>query len=249
MNQIEINGIEFHYLGPSLSEGPAPTIFYFALSAQATLLVDPYNQPITSLDFHRVRVMTCTIPEHEEPKSPYDAIASWVQHLQNHQDILTSFFKKVAEAIHVMIEKNMIKIHQFGLMGLSRGAFIATHLSYYFDFPIPVVGFSPLIKLSQTKEAQEAKMLTSSLDLTNFKDKLIDKRIFYFIGNKDSRVGSKICADFIFDLALLANEKNIRSLPFELKVFPSIGYMGHGTPKAIFIEGSKLLLAKIDGSE
>jgi hypothetical protein len=249
MKHIEINGVDFHYLGPSLSVGATPTIFYFALSSKDTLLVDPYNQPISSFDLNKIRVITCTLLEHEEPKSPYEAIGAWVDQLHKGNDLLTPFFERVSKAIHLMLEKNMIAKDQLGFMGLSRGAFIATHLSRYFDFSLPIVGFSPLIALSQTKEALALGLNYCHLDLSHFLKSLIDKKIYYFIGNKDTRVGSKICADFIFDLANLAYEHSIRSLPFELKVFPSIGYMGHGTPKSIFIEGANLLKTIIDGSK
>jgi hypothetical protein len=245
MRKVTIDQIELSYLGPPLSAGPLPTIFYFALSADDTLLQDPYNQPISGLDLEKVRVFSCDLPEHEPPKSPYDAIKHWIEKLDSGSNFFETFLLRLKSSIDHLLANHSILINQLGFMGLSRGAFIACHIASYFEAPLPIVGFSPLTKLSQVKEAKELSYHLNHLDLFQLIDRLYNKQIQFYIGNKDSRVDSNLCAKLILDLAEKAFERGIKTPPIELKIFPSIGYMGHGTPKTIFIEGSRCLFSKI----
>lgn len=242
MKQITVGDLELSYLGPKLADGPLPTIFYFALSAKDTLLIDPYNQPISSIDLTKYRIFSCDLPEHEPPKSPYKAIGEWIAEMQKGEKILEFFFDKIFQAIQELIKKGLIPYNQIGFMGLSRGAFIATHIASRFAEPVSIVGFSPLIQLSQVKEAKEASYYSNHLDLTLLEEKLLQHTIRFYIGNHDTRVGSKVCANFIFDLADKAFISGIKNPKIELQVFPSIGYMGHGTPKAIFEHGCHYLI-------
>ena len=241
MKQVTVGEIELSYLGAPLSEGPKPSIFYFALSAKDSLTVDPYNQPISFIDLNKFRVFSCDLPEHEESKSPYDAIAKWIERLSFGDDLLTHFFNQLNQSIALLNQNGQIDLNQLGFMGLSRGAFVATHMASRFNESIPVVGFSPLTLLSQVKESKELGFKDFHLDLPHLFPKLFNKKIRYYIGNRDSRVHTKACANFIIDLADLAFEQGFKSAPIDLKIFPSIGYMGHGTPKSIFSEGATFM--------
>jgi len=241
MKQVVIEGVELSYVGPDLSLGSFPTIFYFALSAKDTLSLDPYNQPIQFIDTHSVRVFSVDLPEHTPPKSPYDAIQEWVKKSLYQETILEDFFLNMKNCIDFLINDKKIQIENLGFMGLSRGAFVASHIASLFSFSLPIVGFSPLIELSKTKEAIDLQYQDSSLDLFSKMPSLINKQIRFYIGNRDTRVHSLTCAKFILQLANLAMESGLRSPPIELTIFPSIGYMGHETPKSIFEDGAKFL--------
>ena len=246
MKSISVSGLNLNYIGPLLSEGPKPTIFYFALSAQDSLLQDPYNQPVKCIDLEKYRVFSLDLPDHEPPKSPYDAIGSWVSSSQKDSMYLQHFFSNLKKAIETLIHQNLIDLSKLGFMGLSRGAFVASHMAALFESSIPIVGFSPLIKLSKVKEALEFDFSDVSLDLYSLTHRLMNKKIKFFIGNRDTRVHSNICAEFILTLSDYAVKHGIKSPPIELEIFPSIGYMGHGTPKNIFEAGSLYLMDKLN---
>lgn len=245
MKQITVGDLELSYLGPKLSEGLLPAIFYFALSAHDTLLLDPYNQPISAIDLTKCRVFSCDLPHHEPPKSPYHAIGEWISEMQQGKKPLELFFDNVFFSINDLIEKKLVDPKQLGFMGLSRGAFVALHIASKFSENVSIVGFSPLLHLTEVKEAKESSFNLDHLDATFIKEKLFQHTIRLYIGNHDTRVGSKNCANFILDLADKAFLAGIKTPKIELKIFPSIGYMGHGTPKEIFEEGATYLVKSI----
>lgn len=242
MKEISINELNIKFLGPSIDEGPLPAIFYFALSAQDSLTVDPYNQPIKNIDLKKVRVFSIDLPEHEHAKSPYEAIGAWIDSLMKQESFLESFFLQIAECIRELKQLNYFTMDQLALMGLSRGAFVAIHVTSKINQPITVLGFSPLMSLPFTKEAKEKNYLKTEYDLKNLIPQLLNKNIRLYIGNRDTRVGSSESSNFILELADSAFNHGVKNPPFELFIFPSIGYMGHGTPKQIFEEGSNFLL-------
>ena len=66
------------FVGPDLSLGPLPTIFYFALSAKESLHQDPFNQPVAVWQTYPVRIFSITLPEHEGHLDPKPArLAFW----------------------------------------------------------------------------------------------------------------------------------------------------------------------------
>ncbi len=243
IKQVKVGEIEFSYFGPNLTEGLLPSIFYFALSAKDSLTIDPYNQPISFIDNQKFRIFSCDLPEHEADKSPYDAIGKWIEKLSKGDDLLTCFFDKLFDAFHLLKDKGQIDFNKIAFMGLSRGAFVATHIASRFTESIPIVGFSPLTLLSEVKESKEYGWGSNHLDLPSLYSKLFNKQIRFYIGNRDTRVSSKNCAHFILELADRAYDAGFKSAPIELKIFPSIGYMGHGTPKTIFQDGASFITA------
>ncbi|MEK7340133.1 MAG: hypothetical protein AABZ92_05425, partial [Verrucomicrobiota bacterium] len=50
--------IQLEYLGPSVDLGPLPAVFYFALSARDSLLLDPFNQPAVYLSQFPLRIFS-----------------------------------------------------------------------------------------------------------------------------------------------------------------------------------------------
>jgi esterase FrsA len=77
-------------------------------------------------------------------------------------------------------------------------------------------------------------------------DKLIGKNLRFHIGNRDELVGTAACFSFIEQLAEASYQNRIRSPQAELIVYPAIGYLGHGTPKAIFEQGAEWLSQKLE---
>ena len=100
-----------------------------------------------------------------------------------------------------------------------------------------ILGFAPLTRLTHNKEfvGEEAE----SLALVHLHSKLFDRKIRFFIGNHDTRVGTHNAFEFIEALAQEAHRSRIRSSPIELIVGPSIGYQGHGTSPEIFKAGAE----------
>ncbi len=226
MKSVELKGgLTFCYVGPDLHEGPLPTLLYFALSARDSLETDPYNQPVQYLAGRRMRIFTVTLPEHEEGKRPEDAIPKWTDRLAAGDNFLPPFFKQVAEGIDHLFE--MGAIESLVAAGLSRGGLLACHVAALEPRIKAILAFAPMTQLNE------------SLDINHLAEALIDRKIRFYIGNNDTRVGTENAFAMIHALAKAGKEARIRDLPYELIISPSIGHQGHGTSPEIFKAGAE----------
>ena len=71
------------------------------------------------------------------------------------------------------------------------------------------------------------------------------RKLRFYIGNCDQRVGTRNCFDFVDKLSSAMFEARNRSPSVELIISPSIGFQGHGTPKHIFHRGAQWLAEQL----
>jgi hypothetical protein len=215
---------------------PLPTVFYFTLSKEASLSIDPFNQFTNYLSLYGIRVISFDLPFHTDLNSFHKAIDQWSEHLLNGHDILTPFFEKVSQSIDELIEKKLIDKEYLAVAGLSRGAFVACHIAAINPHISTILGFAPLTCLGYIKEFHNTSF--NSLDLTSIIPKLIGKQLRFYIGNQDLRVGTEKCFEFVFDLAKANREAKIRPNEVELFIELSQGHQGHGTLPPTFEKGA-----------
>lgn len=228
---------ELQYIGPDLTKGPLPAVFYFALSAKDSLHLDPFNQPAVFLSKYRLRVFSLTLPGHHLPAT--EALSDWAQEIRNGNDIISEFSNRALEVMEELITKNVIEKGKLATAGLSRGGFLACHIAAKTALVSTILGFAPLTRLDYVKEFEG--MDVSAFNLSHLVDSLSDRTIRFYIGNRDRRVGTEHCFHLISALAENAYHKKIRSPPIELIISPSIGHQGHGTPPTVFQEGADWL--------
>ncbi len=211
-----------------LHDRSIPTVFYFAVGAEDTLYKDPFNQPVKFLVEQGIRVVTFSLPLHEEPQR---GIEKWAEAYKNGHDILTPFFDEVSETI-LALDLDWKKT---AIMGLSRGAFIGAHILTRLD-PIPyLLGFAPLTMLEMAEEFQKIGVVPNlPLDL----EALSHHSIRFYIGNDDTRVSTDRCYSFIRELVEKAKERQKREIPIELIIGSSVGFKGHGTLPHVFKAGT-----------
>jgi esterase FrsA len=248
LNTLQLNSsTQIDYLGPSLAAGPLPAIFYFALSSQESLCQDPFNQPAAYLARLPLRIFSISLPGHGPQLPAIQAMTLWAQEIASGNNCVKMFIDKVSDAIEELTNQGFLLADRLGVMGLSRGAFIATHLAARVPLFRHIVGFAPLTRLSAIKEFQQIPdlRLTNQLDLENLIPQVHDRQIRFYIGNVDTRVGTRNCFDFIEKAAQAALEHKIRSPQIELIITPSIGQHGHGTSKSAFHAGAQWLAEQL----
>lgn len=231
--------LEISNCGPPLTAGPLPGFFYFALSGKESLHLDPYNQPVTALAGHPIRCYSATLPFHGEELSNEQAMEMWGQELAQGAPTLLAFLDQVCEAIDLLIEKGWLLPDKIAVGGLSRGGWIATQLAARYPGIKAVVGFAPLTRLSQLVPGK------SSFDLHELSDKLTAIPLRFYMGNRDLRVSTDACYQFIRKLADAGYAAGHRSPHAELILTPSIGHKGHGTPKESFYGGARWILKQL----
>lgn len=232
----------FH-LGPPLEKGPLPSVFYFALAGDESLALDPFNQPAILLAEEKIRVFSFTLPFHGPHFDKRHAMMSWAQQIGADCDIIDNFVKECLECINFLIEQDYVDASHMASAGLSRGGFIATHLAAQ-DLRIKtVLGYAPLTNLTALEEFKECENhpLVKKLSLIQLVDKLMHKKIRFYIGNRDTRVSTDECFAFIRAAAEYSYRQSHRPPPIELIVSASIGHKGHGTSPHIFKEGIEWL--------
>ncbi len=241
--------LPIYHCGPPLEEGALPSLFYFSLSGEESLTLDPYNQPVTLLTGHnnhrRLRVFSLNLPGHGHGLVNAKALAYWAENIAAGHDIISAFIDSCRLALDFLVNKGYIDPDHIAVAGLSRGAFIATHFAAADHRIKTVLGFAPLTRLDGSKDFADiaAHPLVQELSLRQLADKLAAKTLRFYIGNRDTCVGTENCFTFIKQLAETAYAHHHRSPPVELIIYPSIGHQGHGTPPHIFQAGSDWLLS------
>lgn len=241
------NDFSLCYTGPSANVGPLPALFYFALSAEDSLCLDPFNQPVQFLKGKALRVFSLTLPGHEHSLPATQAIKRWAEDLSQGKNCIASFLDLAQEALQVGIEQNLIDPTKIAVAGLSRGGFIAAHLAAREPRIRHLLGFAPLTQLKRAQEfsSLQTHPLVDSLELLHLTKDLCDRKIRLYIGNQDTRVDTRACFEWVMELVEKAKENKIRSAQIELILTPSIGHQGHGTSPETFQRGSTWIANQI----
>lgn len=237
------DGLVLSYRGPGLSSGPLPSLIYFALSGATTLHVDPFDTPAKCLKDDPIHIFSCDLPFHSDHTEPKDAIAHWTTEITHNRDFITPFVNQWIETLDFLIGENIVDPLRIGAAGLSRGAFAAAHLAARDPRIKAVLGFAPLTSYLSLLDVKSS--LAEQLSLRYHVKQLIGKDLRFYIGNRDVRVNTDSCFDFIKTLTEESYESGVRSPPVELIIYPSIGHRGHGTPQEIFIDGARWIRLKI----
>ena len=232
--------LTLYYTGPDLSAGPLPALFYFALSGEESLTLDPFNQPVTALSGTELRVFSVTLPGHEEGKEKTKAIGYWAEQIRQGNTIIDDLVQQVIQLIDQLIERQIVDPDHLAVAGLSRGGLVATHLAAQDKRIRHLLGFAPMTKASYHKEfaSFHQEPLVQALDLIHLVDKLHHVNLRFYIGNRDLRVGTTNCYSFIEALTNSCFEAKIRSPQVELIIGPSVGHQGHGTAPDVFENGA-----------
>ena len=171
-------GATIYYMGLPLEMGPLPTFIYFSLSGPESLSLHPYNQPATFLEDDALRVMSISLPFHDD----YDrrqVMRIWANEIRDGNDFITPFVELAAQAIDELIECEVIDPEYLTVGGLSRGSFIASHLAAREPRIKALVGFAPLTKLNVStsfKELHETPII-QKLNLDFVKEALVKRAI------------------------------------------------------------------------
>lgn len=235
--------LPIYHRGPNLQIGKLPSVIYFALSGEESLALDPYNQPVNFFSSHNIRVFSFTLPAHGPGFDNRRAMQIWSQEISQGRNIIEEFIDNCIHNISFLIQEGYVDPHHIGVSGLSRGAFAAAHLASRDPRINALLGFAPLTQLGVLDEFKEISHLplVKHLSIMNLCLPLRDKKIRFYIGNHDTRVGTEQCFAFIKEAADLAYKHGHRSPPLELRISPSIGHKGHGTSPENFLEGAEWL--------
>lgn len=240
--------LPLHFIGAGREAGPLPGILYFSLSASESLSLHPYNQPALFLHTQPLRIFSLTLPGHGEGFDKHQAMAYWAEEMEENPSLLEDFFEQAKKALQQLVAEGLLLPGKIGLMGLSRGAFIATHLAARMEEKVKgVVGFAPLTDLTFHTDFQPIlhREHIQEFALSTIARKVMGIPIRFYISNRDTLVNSDLAFQFIRKVADESYDAGIRTPPAECIVYPRIGREGHGTPTKIFHEGAQWLMHQL----
>lgn len=242
------SGNLLYYTGPSLEivpVQPLPAFFYFAASGWESLCQDPINQPISSTEHLPWRAFSLDIPFHEKGGDKTTELQQLADALLDGEDLIFSFIDTIEEAITFLLGIGAIAFEKVAIAGLSRGGFIALHAAARLPIFDPIVCYAPLTNLSRLlKGVPLPPPLDEKLNLMNICEKLVGKQVRFYIGNRDTRVGTAHAFDFIAAL-VEKSYPQYRSPPVEMLITPSIGAQGHGSTQETFCNGALFAAKKL----
>lgn len=233
------NNLSLSWIGPPLEEGMLPAFFYFSLGGKQSLTLDPFHQIVCFLASPSLRIFSFDLPFHEEQRDPVLAPKKWAEVLEKGEDPFSSFFEAAEKIFSFLLQKQSIAKKTTAIGGLSRGAFFALHLSAKHDLPY-ILGLAPMTQLPYLKEfhSLSSEPILQRYDLFFLSPILAFKKIRFFMGNRDKRVGTEACFHLFQQYVETAFEQKIRSPQMELFLYPSVGHLGHGTSLSIFQQGA-----------
>lgn len=240
------NGSLIYFNGPDLNTKNIPAVIYFALSGYTSLFLDPFNQPVKRWNQHGIRVFSWDLPFHGQHDDPKLAMEKWAHFFIKGDPFIFQFLDRCQENLEWLIENEWVDPQQVAVAGLSRGGFIATHLAAREAKIKLILGFAPLTHPKPIEELKNKELpRIHELTLSSLVDQLTTREVRFYIGNRDIRVGTDVCYQFIRTLTEKAFDSGVRSPLIELVVYPSIGYKGHGTPPEIFLQGADWINEKM----
>ncbi len=165
----------------------------------------------------------------------------WIKNLKE----LKIFIEHSHHLLDQLFEREIISTEKFAIGGLSRGAFVATHLLSHPKVKY-ALGLAPLVDLNCLSETQSfSKEELDALSLELFFESLYNKNLFYLIGNRDERISTDHVFKWVRKLTDYAYDKRIRSPNVEMRIFPSTGHLGHGSLPYVFEEGTSWIEKQI----
>ncbi|MCH9617489.1 MAG: hypothetical protein SP1CHLAM9_08030 [Chlamydiia bacterium] len=216
MKKIETKKLTFYYKEPK-DRAIIHTVFFFSLSAEDSLTFPPFCRPVDTLIENGIRVISVTLPGHEKGARPYGIQEIWLREKQT----LKTFLQDLKEGIKELTQHFA---PPYGAMGISRGAFIALLMAAELKEITTITCFAPLLYLKGEKD----------LSALEKKSALCTKKIHFFVGDKDTLIGTDTVITLHQDLQKMSQKNDVH----QIKISPAIGRHGHGTSDEIFKEGA-----------
>jgi esterase FrsA len=211
---------------------PAPTLFFFAGAARSTLLSHDFAKCGHHLMKDGVLLVGIDIPAHGDDvrKGEPGGIAGWRHRLEKGEGPIKPFTKKVSGVLDHLVKEGYTDPKRVGVVGTSRGGFIASHVAaadLRFQTIVELAPVTDLLAVTEFK-GLEKHAATAGLHVTHLADKLAGRSFWFCIGNNDVRVSTDETIAFTRKLVRAAAAKKAK-LDVFLVVTPTPGHTIHKT--------------------
>ncbi|KAI0564232.1 Prolyl oligopeptidase [Gracilaria domingensis] len=242
---------DWKYAGPPLEYGPLPAIIYLSLTAEQSLELDPFNQFVHFLSpsaQSSFRVFSVTLPFHTSDMMENEAaFEKWADTYKAGGDLVSGFVRKVNAALDKFIDFGFVSSQRIYVAGLSRGGLLAAHVAAANKNVQACLGFAPVTVLHYLEEFADFDIFSERAQQKIYRASLLHDCVVrglisiplrFYMGNSDTRVGTKNAFEFVHLLAERSAQNGVRSPPHEFIMYC----------RDVFRAGAEYMLSQLDAS-
>lgn len=225
------DGVRFGVVGEKKAK-PAPTLFNFATTPEATLKPPAYGKIGALLAKDGWLHVALDVPCHGADRKDGEPaeLNGWRKRLEQGDDLTGTFARKASAVLDHLIKEGYADPQRIAVCGTSRGGFMALHWAAAEPRVGAVVAFAPVTDLPTLREFHglEKHAGTNGQALIGRASKLAGRPIWVCIGNNDERVGTDHLIAFTRKVVAesLAQKK---PAAVELRVTATLGHRIHDT--------------------
>lgn len=224
------DGVRFG-LWPQRPDRPAPTLVVLASSIEETLSSPYFRQSGHILARQGYLCVSVDLPCHGQETRPQESpgLSGWRVRTDRDEDFVADATDRMRKVMDYLIAERLADPERIGVLGTSRGGFMALHFAASDPRVKCVAAFAPVTDLGALSEFRgaEHQPLVRRLAIEKQADALANRAIWLVIGDRDARVGTDLAIQFarLVTAASLAKQLSPR---VDLHVLASP--QGHTTP-------------------
>lgn len=232
MHLIELpSGLRFG-LSKERPPAPAPTLFIFASSLEASLTEDDFCGVGRLVEPQGYLYVALDVPCHGCDKREGEPVGldGWRARLENGNNPFSRFSAQCSEVLDFLLAEGYSDPDNIAVSGTSRGGFCGFHFAAADPRVGAAIAFGPVTRLTSLREFDGWQDNGSIDSLVHLAPKLADRPLWLIIGNRDERVNTDYAIEFARSVvAASATTSNQNTLAdVTLHVLPSLG---HRTPE------------------
>ena len=223
-------GVRFGIWGAAAG-APAPAVFVFDSTIEATLGQAYYRQSANTLSARGCLAVSLDLPCHggERRADEPEGLAGWRARAERGAPFMEEFAARARQVLDHLVEQRVADPGRIAACGTSRGGYSALQLAARERRVRCVAAFAPLTDPALISEFRGAESLAAvrELALARQAEALAGRGVWIVIGDRDARVGTDAAIALARRITAASLEKGLDAA-VELHVMPEPH--GHTTP-------------------
>lgn len=235
-------GIRYGIAAPKPEAKSAPTVFFFAGSAEQSLSEQRFIDCQKALGANVLKV-SIDLPGHGEDQRAGEpgSLKTWRHRIDKGEDIIDATTRRATAVLDHLIASGHTDPARVAVFGTSRGGFMAFHWAVADKRVRDIAAFAPVTQLPILTEFHGVHPMAAETNALRVAEVLHGRGLWIIIGSADDRVGTQAAIDFAMAVVTGARIKKVKPL-VELHVLPT---NGHTIPDESYITAAKWWLQAI----
>ncbi|MES2694691.1 MAG: alpha/beta fold hydrolase [Verrucomicrobiota bacterium] len=221
VTDVVLKDVTFAHLGQKPA-APAPTVLVFAMDRKTSLQNPSFARGSWMLRSAGFFCVSLDMPAHgDDARKGEEGLKGWSVRLERGENFVAPFTQRVTSILDYLIREGYSQPQKIAVIGISRGGFIALHTMAADPRVTVVAALAPVTELNAVREftSPSLRKITESLSVGHLIPRLAGRPLWVLIGNRDERVGTAPCVDFMKAL-WAATPAESKTAPAELHIVP-----------------------------